>query len=198
MYGNMNPGLLICRCLDKVNGDPVVGAGVMITWVEADASFGGRLPLFDSKGSPATSVEADTDSSGVAFVEFFWDPTHIGWLLSSSPAIRVSAIGPAARHDNWFNSNQSNKSYLSERITGQRLYECVNLGQIQNGGKGMFQFNSTESSAIGAASKLKQILEFRAKTAGEKIPKLQILKVMRPTTEMYALLGGFDIQMTPQ
>lgn len=198
MYGNMNPGLLIARCLDKANGSPVVGAGVMITWVEADAAFGGRLPLFNSQGLPTMSVEADTDGAGVAFVEFFWDPTHIGWLLSSSPAIRVSAVGPAARHDNWFNSNQSNKSYQTERVEGQRLYECVNLGQIHSGGKGMFQFKSTESTALGTASKLKQILEFRAKKAGEKIPKLQILKVMRPSVEMYALLGGFDIEMTAQ
>jgi hypothetical protein len=198
MYGNMNPGLLICRCLDKNDGNPVVGAGVMITWVEADAAFGGRLPLINAQGQPASSVEADTDAAGVAFVEFFYDPTHIGWLISSSPAIRVSAVGPAARHDNWFNSNQSNKSYQTERIEGKRLYECVNLGQVQSGGKGMFQFKSTESTAISTAGKLKQILEFRAKQAGEKIPKLQILKVMRPEIEMYALLGGFDIEMTPQ
>lgn len=197
MYGNLNPGLLICRCLDRTDDKPIEGAGVIITWVEADVSFGGKLPLFNKNGALSISVSADTDKSGVAFVEFFWDPTNIGWLNSSSPAIRVSAIGPAARHDNWFNSNRTNKAYSTERIEGKRIYECVNLGQVSSGGKGVFQFKSKESTGLDAASKIKQILEFRAKTAGEKLPPLSIFnKVMRPSVEMYGLLGGFDIRMS--
>ncbi len=122
----------------------------------------------------------------------------MGYLNSDSPAIRVSAVGPAARHDNWFNSDLSNKLYNTERIEGKRMYECVNLVQVMSSGKGVFKFKSAEPAAIDVASKLKEIIEFRAKIAEEKLPPLKILKVMRPEIEMYSLVGGFDIQMTRQ
>jgi hypothetical protein len=197
-YDNLNPGMLICRCLDKDGLAPVEGASAILTWVEADASFGGRLPLYDQNGNKADSVLADTDEAGVAFVSFFWDPTHIGWLLSDSPAIRVSATGPAGKYSGIFTSKRVNKLYYTTRVGNERIYECINLGQIWSGGKGSFQFRSTENHAIDAISKLKQILEFRAKVAEQKLPKVPFLKIMRPSTEMVSLVGGFDILMDKQ
>jgi hypothetical protein len=131
-------------------------------------------------------------------VQFFWDPTNIGWLVSSSPQVRMSAVGPGARFDNWFNSDQTNKLYFTTRVGNERIFECINLGQAWSGGKGEFQFKSTESWAMDAASKIKDIIKFRASAAEEKIPKLQILQVMRPSVEMDSLVGGFDVYMAPQ
>lgn len=200
MYGNMNPGLLICHLTSEETGNDIEGATAQITWVEMDASFGGRLQLYDKKGILTQYVSADSDNAGVAFVEFFWDPTHIGYFVSNSPQTRVSGFGVSTSkeitHRGRIYDTKVNRHFDTKRIT-DRMHLCVNLGQVMSSGKGDFQFKQPASFAIGVAKKIKEILEFRAKIAKEKVPKLQVLKVVRPSLEMYSLLGFVEITMKP-
>lgn len=201
MYGNMNPGLLICRLTSEATGNVVEGATAQVTWVEADASFGGRLQLYDKNGAPTTDVRADSDAAGVALVEFFWNPTQIGYLLSNSPQTRVCGFGVASSQEvvergTIFSDTKVSRNFETARLS-DRIHLCVNLGQVMSSGKGTFQFREATSYTVGAAKKIAEILQFRAKIAGEKIPRLQILKVMRPSVEMYSLLGAVEIRMKP-
>ena len=197
MYGNMNPGLIVCRCLDGDSLEPVEGATVMLTWIATDPSAG-QFKFYDLDGNETAAPSAETDSAGIALVKFLWDPVKIGSLVSSSPSVRVSAVGPAAHYDGWFSSERTNKLYFTTRVGNERLYECINLGQAWSGGKGAFTFKSTESHAIDALSRLKQLVEYIAKKRGGKLPTLPFSKIMRPEIEMDSLLGGFDIKMAQQ
>jgi len=192
MAGNLNPGLLICQC-ESWSGRPILGATVQLNFVEVDAAFGGRLKLFNPKGEEATSVTADTTRSGVAFLQFFWDPTHIGYFTSNTPKFRAVAYGvpgfskeivPGAL----YGTNEVSHGFETDRAAG-RMGLCVNLGQIWSEGKGEFQFKENESIAIDIAKKIKEALEFHAKATGQKTPKVPFLKPMRPTPEMVSLLG---------
>lgn len=198
MAGNMNPGLLICQC-ESWSGHPVEGATAQINFVEVDATFGGRLKLFDTKGKEASYVSADTKRSGIAFVEFYWEPAHIGYFTSSMPKFRASAFGAPGfskevEPGKYFGTNEVPRGFETDRASG-RMAMCVNLGLAWSSGKGEFQFKEPGSTAIDIAGKIKQALEFHAKKAGEKIPKLQILKIMRPEIEMVSLLGFASFRM---
>src|SRR5437868_6566276 len=112
MAGDMNRGVLVCRCVDGTNSKPVKGALVQLSWVEAETAFGGRLPLLDTKGNKADAVSAETDEAGVATVQFQWDPTQIAWINGvMNPHIKVSAIS---------GYNQSDKIYWTTRVGNER------------------------------------------------------------------------------
>jgi hypothetical protein len=206
-YGNLNPGVIFVRCLDGTTGAPVEGAGAVLTWVEADASFGGRLPLYDTAGKPTDAPTVDSTASGVAVLKFLWDPIHIGYFVSEAPRIRLAVVGPALRFGGIFSSRKLNRAYLSTRTGNERLYKCVNFGQAWSGGKGAFQFNSTASDAMSAGSMVKQIIEWswdwedawiKARSGGKLPPFLPKMGIMRPSIEMAALVGGFDVRMQQQ
>ena len=87
--------------------------------------------------------------------------------------------------------------YQTNRIADELLFECVNLGQVWGSGKGEFQFKSSEGLAMDTISTIKQILEFRGKVDGEKLPKMPYLRIMRNEMEMTSLLGGLDVYLNP-
>lgn len=192
MAGNMNPGLLICQC-ESWSGNPIEGATAQINFVEVDAAFGGRLKLMDTKGTETTYVSADTKRSGIAFVEFYWEPAHIGYFTSNMPKFRASAFGAPGfskevEPGRYYGTNEVPRGFETDRASG-RMGLCINLGLAWSSGKGEFQFQEGPSAAIDIAGKVKQALEFHLKATGEKVPKLQILKIARPEIEMASLLG---------
>ncbi|MGE0421671.1 MAG: hypothetical protein AB7O88_05385 [Reyranellaceae bacterium] len=212
-YGNLNPGVIFIRCLDGATLKPVEGATVLLTWLQADAAFGGRLQLYDEKGEMTAAPSAETSKSGVAPLKFFWDPAKIGEAqsVSDSPAIRVSAVGPAARYGGFFTSTRVNDLYFTTRVGNEHVFLCMNFGAAWSGGKGAFQFNSGASNAMDAASKVKDIIDWswkwedawiKAAAKGGKfspyMPKLVDIVNNRPTPELYAFVGGFDVMMDRQ
>lgn len=202
MYGNMNPGLMICLMKAEDTGNVIEKGKATLTRVQTDVTFGGSLPLFDTTGKSVWVASAESDNSGIAFVEFLWDPTHIGHFIEESPlaviASRNSDTGETLeiKERGTFSDTKEKRDFIAMRH-GVRLHLCVNLGQALKSGKGDFQFKEPTSKTIDALKFIQKLLEFRAKVKGEKIPKLQILKVMRPSVEMYALLGVAEIKMKP-
>lgn len=199
-YGNMNPGLMICLMKTKDTGNVVENGRATLTRVQTDVTFGGSLPLFDTTGKSVWTVAAESDNSGVAFVEFMWDPTHIGHFIEDSPlaviASRNSSNGDVMEitERGIFKDTKVKRDFITMRY-GVRMHLCVNLGQVLKSGNG--NFKAPTSKTVDALKFIQKILEFRAKVAGEKLPPLQIFKVMRPSVEMYALLGVAEIKMTP-
>lgn len=192
MAGNLNPGLLICQ-FESWSGHPIQGGTAQLNFVEVDAAFGGRLKLFNPKGEETDRVTADSARSGVAFLQFFWDPTHIGYFTSNTPKFRAAGYGvPGFSKEivpgELFGTNEVPRGFETDYISG-RMGLCVNLGQIWSEGKGEFQFKEGASLAIDVMKKIKEALDFHAKVTGQKTPKVPFLKPMRPTPEMVSLLG---------
>jgi hypothetical protein len=202
MYGNLNPGLMICFLRAGDTGNVLENAKATVPWIQTDQTFGGNLPIFDKDGRSVWTASAVSDSSGVAFVQFLWDPIHIGHFIDESPMAIVRGRNAdqgetyEIKERGTFADTKVSRSFVATGIF-KRFHLCVNLGQVLSSGKGEFQFKSGSGSAIDALKLIQRILEFRAKIKGEKIPKLQILKVMRPSVEMYSLVGAVELNLTP-
>lgn len=207
-YGNMNPGCIFVRCLDGTTMNPVKGARAVLTWVNNDDAAG-RLQLYDTEGKKTDTPWAESTKSGVAVLKFLWDPAFSTGASNSvgDPAVRVSVIGPSATYSGIFTSTRDNVPYLTERVGNERIFLCVNFGQAWSGGKGDFQFQSGPSLAMDALGKIKDIIEWcakwddawiKARSGGKLAPFLPGLGAFnyRPSTELTAFVGGFDVKMT--
>jgi hypothetical protein len=205
-YGNLNPGVIFVRCRDSSDVTPVKGARAVLTWLQSDAGQP-RMRMYDEKGVSTDAPFAEAAGSGVAVLKFLWEPAELGSLVSDAPIVHVSAIGPAPHYSGIFSSTRDNKNYNTTRVGNERVYNCVNFGQAWSGGKGAFQFNSTESRAMDTLSNVKDIIEWswkfedawiKARASGPLPPFLPNIGGFinpRPSIEQFALVGGFDILM---
>lgn len=209
-WGNLNPGLLLVRCLDIATGEPVEGARAILTWVEADASIGGRLRLYDEQGRPDNAPGVDSGASGVAALKFGWDPIQVANLVSHAPRVRVSVVGPAPKYKGR-GAAPVNKLYFTERVGYERIYLALNFEQAWSGAKGMFNLSTAESGAQDAATKIKDIIQWswewkdawiKAAAKGGSffpvVPKALGNFGVRLSTEVFGLVGGFDVRLTRQ
>lgn len=208
-WGNLNPGLVLVRCLDRATSKPVERARALLTWVEADAGLGGRLRLYNENGKPDDAPGADSGASGVAVPKFGWDPVQLANLVSHAPRVRISVVGPAAKYKR--GSAPVNRLYFTERVGYERIYLALNFGQAWSGGKGMFNLSTAESGALDAATKIKDIIQWfwdwkdawiKAAAKGGRffpaVPKALGNVGVRLSTEMFGLVGGFDVRLTRQ
>jgi hypothetical protein len=208
-YGNMNPGCIFVRCLDGNTLKPVEGARAVLTYVQNDDAAG-RLQLYDTQGNKTDTPWAESTSSGVAVLKFLWDPAFSTGAVNSvsdSPEVRISVIGPAGTYSGFFNPTRDNPSYFTQRVGNEHIFLCVNFGQAWSGGKGDFQFRTDVSLAMDALSKIKDIIEWswkledawiKGRNSGKLAPFLPGLGAFnyRPSTELTAFVGGFDVMMT--
>ena len=190
-YGGMNPGVVYVRCIDNQTRKPVIGARAMLTFVQADSSIGGRLQLYDTNGEKTLAPYADSGPGGIATIGFYWDPLQLTALLDVWSFVRVSVIGP--------NKYDDPKSfYFTTRVGNERVYQCINLGQVASGNDKSFVLKGNDAMAQSVLSKINDIISAYNTVAKRGIPDMPWLNMAGNEMEMVSLLGGFDAFMDEQ
>jgi hypothetical protein len=170
---DLNQGLIVGFVVDSIDGSPLTGARAVLTRIVNDPG----LPFVRTywpDGRQDDTVWAETDNEGEFFLTFGWEPEQEGNLLDTNPPYHLSVISP-------FPGPQ----YQTQRIYDHKLCQCVSLRRVADGLIPDFRKLDSIAKSIGNEA-LKRAM---------KIKRIPLLRIMRPSTEVVALLGFVQVSL---